>query len=403
MNSLKKFRKYLLSMSKALLFIGTRPELIKVAPLIQEMKAQGLRKQLIVVNTGQHKELMYNTLKFLGIRADFTLDLMVAGQSLNDLAGRALVQFQNLIATLELRNEKPALILAQGDTATAFAASMTAFHNKIPFAHVEAGLRTNDFENPFPEEYYRRVISLHAAKHFSPTYSATENLIKEGVSRNSISMTGNTIVDAIKYIQKLRIYKEDSNLPEFLRKYTGKLVLITCHRRENFGENVDKIITSVKDLARKHPDQLFVWVRHPNPSVKEAIERSGLQLEPNIHCIDPLDYFDMLQLYPHVKIILTDSGGIQEEAPSFKIPVIVLRETTERMESVNNGFAFLCGADPEKIKNAFENCVSSTVAITHNPYGDGKASKRIVSFLIEQLQLKSKKTNPKLTNARYAA
>ncbi|HET6243816.1 MAG: UDP-N-acetylglucosamine 2-epimerase (non-hydrolyzing) [Bacteroidetes bacterium] len=376
-------------MDKALLAIGTRPELIKVAPVIREMEKRGLRGQLIVVNTGQHKELMKNTFRILGIDADYTLDLMIPGQSLNELTARALVQFQQLIDELQVKNEKPAIFLAQGDTATAFAASVTAFHNKIPFAHIEAGLRTNNLENPFPEEYYRKIISLNTMKHFTPTISASNNLLTEGINPENIIMTGNTVVDAIEYIKKVQLMDEvakDLKLPMHYLKQQKNLVLITCHRRENFGANMENIIKAIGELAHENPGHNFVWLRHPNPSVQKSLELAKIGEQANVAIIDPLDYFDLVSIYPFIKIMITDSGGLQEEAPTFKIPVIILRETTERMESVQNGFAFLCGANREKIKNAFQGCVLKPVNITHNPYGDGKASNRIADFLQDFLK-----------------
>lgn len=376
-------------MPKALLMIGTRPELVKVAPLIMEMKRRGLRKHLIVVNTGQHRELMTNTFNFLGIKPDYTLDLMVPGQSLNDLMGRALLQFQKLLNELLEKNEKIKIILGQGDTATAFASAMTAFHNRIPFAHIEAGLRTNDLENPFPEEYYRKAITIGTFRHFAPTASACQCLLDEGVDPSKILLTGNTVVDSISNLRKLEKLKGDSELFNTVLKeveHRDKMVLITCHRRENFGNNIKKIISSVKDLSHKYPDHSFVWIRHPNPNVKTAVEKSGIDKLRNVHTIEPLDYFDLVKLYPHVKILITDSGGLQEEAPSFNIPVIILREATERIESVNAGFAFLCGADPAKIKAAFHKIKQEPPVITYNPYGDGLAALRISDWLQEYLR-----------------
>lgn len=379
-------------MHKALLIIGTRPELIKVAPVIHEMKRRGHRRQLLVVNTGQHKELMGKTFRFLGIKPDYTLDVMVPGQSLNELMGRALQQLQQLVSFLDSQHQKPTLIMAQGDTATACAAALTAFHNKIPFAHIEAGLRTHDFENPFPEEYYRRVISLDAAKYFAPTSAAVKNLVQEGIPEEKIVMTGNTVVDALDFISRQNPPKRRKGhepLPDLSQ--FQKNVLITCHRRENFGKNILNILNTVKELAEEFPSYRFLWLQHLNPSVRKVVQESGLNASANVDFIEPLDYLDLVRLYPKINIIVTDSGGIQEEAPSFGIPVIVLRETTERMESVDNGFAFLCGADPIKIKSAFRNCALREINITHNPYGDGKSAMRITDCVEELLKPKVKK------------
>jgi UDP-N-acetylglucosamine 2-epimerase (non-hydrolysing) len=379
-------------MYKALIAIGTRPELIKVAPIIHEMEKRGLRSQIIVVNTGQHKELMDNTFRFFGIDADFNLGFMVAGQSLNDLTARALIQFQELLTQLIMNDERPEMILAQGDTATAFAAAITAFHNRIPFAHIEAGLRTNNLENPFPEEYYRKVISPLALIHFTPTRSACNNLLKEGICPDKIMLTGNTVVDALNYIQEKLISNVNLNdkFPFSDSNWKKNLVLITCHRRENFGSNILHIIKAVESLATANPENAFLWLRHPNPAVKNALDLSGLSAMPNVSIINPMDYFDLIRIMPFVKIIITDSGGLQEEAPSFKIPVIILRETTERMESVENGYALLCGANIEKIKTAFNFFMNDAVNISHNPYGDGKASEKIGEFMEGFLDMKAK-------------
>lgn len=384
-------------MAKIEIVIGTRPECIKVAPLIREMTKRGLRKDLIVVNTGQHKELMQNTFNFFDIAADYTLDVMVPGQSLNALTARSLIQLQQLNEMIEKKYEKPSIILAQGDTATAFTASMTAFHNMIPFAHIEGGLRTNDFENPFPEEYYRKFISINAFKYFTPTVAASNNLLKEGVNPSKILLTGNTVVDSIEYIRKSDFFVEDSFLLNKLKK-KNKIVLITCHRRENFGNNFEKIIDTIKKLAINYSDYSFVWIQHPNPSAKNALEQSEINKLKNVYISPPLDYFDLVKFYPHLKVLITDSGGLQEEAPSFKIPVIILREATERMESVEKGYAFLCGANPEKIKKAFEFCITNRVLISHNPYGDGKAAIRISDYLQEFLNLKKTATLSDGTN-----
>jgi UDP-N-acetylglucosamine 2-epimerase (non-hydrolysing) len=386
-------------MGKIVVIIGTRPECIKIAPLIHEMTKRGFRNEIILVNTGQHKELLQSAFTFFGIAADHTLDVMIPGQSLNTLTARILTQLQQLHEQIETNFGKPGLLVAQGDTATAFAASVTAFHNRIPFAHIEAGLRTHDFENPFPEEYYRKCISINAYKYFTPTLAAGNNLLKEGISPEKILFTGNTGVDSLEYIGRNEILSGNSDLLDKLHE--KKIVLITCHRRENFGENFEKITGTIKSLAEKHLDHSFVWVQHPNPMAKDALERSEIGKLPNIYSTPPLDYFDMIRLFPHVKLLITDSGGLQEEAPSFKVPVIILRETTERMESVEKGYAFLCGADREKIVQAFDFCFTNEIRITHNPYGDGKASERIADYLVQFLKLSG--TNSNLSNSNEGA
>ncbi len=379
-------------MNKALLLIGTRPELIKCAPLICEFSQRGRRDQLIVVNTAQHHELLLDTLRFFNVEIDYTLDLMVPGQSLNELCARALFQFQNLLKKLKEEQDEPALIIAQGDTATTFAAALTAFHNHISFAHMEAGLRTSDYENPFPEEYYRRVISLHAQLYFAPTIGAMQNLVSEKIDPSRIKITGNTAVDAISMIRKLQQnVSEDSIEAKFGLHPSNidNLVLVTCHRRENAGDNFEKIVQCISELAAENQGYHFVWVKHLNPLVKEKLENSRLKENSNLTLVEPLDYFEMMQVLPFVKLLITDSGGLQEEAPSFGIPVLVLREATERIESIEEGYALLCGADEKKIRTGFEYFVRANVSITHNPYGDGKAAVRICDHLCQMLDSKN--------------
>lgn len=375
-------------MDKVLLIFGTRPELIKIAPLVKEFEQCGCREQLVIVNTGQHRELISRSLALLNIQADYTLDLMVPGQSLSELTARALTQLQQLLGILKENNSCPRIILAQGDTATAVAASMVAFYNNIPFGHIEAGLRTNDYVNPFPEEYYRRVISLTASVYYAPTALAQTNLLKENVSRDKIMITGNTIVDALDMIGGL--IKKDpaafsTPVVEQL-KQLDNIVLITCHRRENMGANLQHIIEAVRLLARAHSDHHFVWVKHLNPGVRRVVEEAKLGDLPNLSLIEPLDYWELVQLYPRIRSIITDSGGIQEEAPSFGIPVIVMREVTERQESVDLGYATLVGGDSNKIINAFGEFEANKLKFAFNPYGDGKAAKRIADHLLRSAE-----------------
>jgi UDP-N-acetylglucosamine 2-epimerase len=370
-------------MFKILFMFGTRPELIKMAPMILEMSARGMRDSICIVNSGQHRELLDRTLELLDIKADHNLDVMVPGQSLNELCGRCLIKTQQLIDWLDLQDKKPHIIMAQGDTATAFIASLTAFHNKLKFFHLEAGLRTYNFKHPFPEEYYRRVISMGADLHFAPTGLAANNLLKEGIRHEKIVVCGNTVIDTLEHVRK-----KQPSVPRTLDAVKDKknLVLITCHRRENQDSNLQHIIGGVKELAAQYADHNFIWVKHMNPAMRDAVDKCGLSDIPNVDLLEPLDYPDLLALYPRLKIILTDSGGIQEEAPSFKIPVLILRETTERMESVEKGFAFLCGANSEKIKRYFTFCTGNSVEITHNPYGDGKAAEKITDYIISYMQ-----------------
>jgi UDP-N-acetylglucosamine 2-epimerase (non-hydrolysing) len=370
-------------MSKVLVIIGTRPELIKVAPFIREMKRRGLRKKLYVLNTGQHQDLMKDTFGRLKVKADQTMDLMAAGQTLNDLCARALSKMQKAVDQMSRLYGRPPMIIAQGDTATALVAAITAFHNRIPFVHLEAGLRTGDPENPFPEENYRKIISSLASWHLTPTDSATENLRSEGVSPDRIIQCGNTVVDSIKQM----IRRSEQIDPALLDTRNGNKILVTCHRRENFGEPFQRIVKAVTQLAIQHPDHEFIWLRHPNPAVTSGLNELSGSAPANVRIIPPLDYFELVQLYPYLKMIITDSGGIQEEAPSFGLPVVILRERTERIESVKAGFAHLCGSDPHKIISAVKACISGHKEITYNPYGDGKASQRMADFIVGIMNL----------------
>jgi UDP-N-acetylglucosamine 2-epimerase (non-hydrolysing) len=373
-------------MDKIVFIAGTRPEVIKMAPVISEMVRRRLRKNMVVVHSGQHRELTKRILMLSGVRPDFTLDLIVPGQTLNDLSGRALVLMQQLVDTLRNKNKNPVLIVAQGDTVTAFAAAITAFHNRIPFAHIEAGLRTNNVDHPYPEEFYRRSITMTASAHFAPTSRAVESLKKENVPESKIFLTGNTVVDSLELFKSHLSRVSEKKAPAILPSGEKDLVLITCHRRENIGDPMLNVIEAVKKLANKHRNLQFIWVSHCNPSVLKTISDSGLASYPRVRIVPPLDYFDLLSLYPRIRVLITDSGGIQEEAPSFKVPAIVIRETTERPESIEQGFAFLCGSDPEKIRVCFDSILKNTPEISHNPFGDGKASSRISDYLQSQIR-----------------
>lgn len=357
--------------------IGTRPELIKMAPVIFELQ----RKKVphVVLNTAQHKELLDPYWKVFNIKPDFQLDVMVPGQSLSALTARVISQLQQFIDDCGF---KPKVIMAQGDTTTVMAASMIAFYNKIPFAHVEAGLRSFDLENPFPEEYNRKVASIAAAFHFAPTKLSAQHLKKEGVSGKAIHVVGNTVVDSLLYIRKSKVYKEASYSNEALNFLNGKeFVLITCHRRENHGENLLRIISTIQQLIQQHPKLHFVWILHPNPNIKKGIDESGLSESENFHLFPPVEYWDLLKLIGKSKLIITDSGGIQEEAPSFGKPVLVMREVTERPEAVKGGMAKLTGVSERRLMKGFEWALSYKSKNKNNPYGDGKSSSKIVEML----------------------
>jgi UDP-N-acetylglucosamine 2-epimerase (non-hydrolysing) len=278
----------------------------------------------------------------------------------------------------------PRVILAQGDTTTVMAASMVAFYNKINFVHLEAGLRSFDLQQPFPEEFNRKVASVTTALHLAPTETAKANLLKEGIDNQIIKVIGNTVVDALEWIRKAPDFETGAfGVAELNTICKNETVLITCHRRENHGANLDGIILAVNELLRAYPALHFVWLLHPNPNVKEKVLNASLKNYTNFHCLDPLDYWDLLKLLSRCKVAITDSGGIQEEAPSFGKPLIVLREVTERPEAVSAGMAKLTGAQHDKIIEAFKWAVNYQPQHFNNPYGDGHAAEKAVSSLLQ--------------------
>lgn len=368
---------------KILLVVGTRPELIKVAPIAIKLNELGLSDKYIILNTSQHKDLLKTYWRTFQLQPHFELDVMVHGQNLSNLTARLLIQFQAFLDGLE---QKPCIILGQGDTTTVMASSIASFYNHIPFFHLEAGLRSFDFENPFPEEFNRRIASIGANHHFAPTENAKLNLLREGILEEKIEVTGNTVIDALQYIVKNKQFNEkyqNEILNEKIQE-SDRTVLITCHRRENHGSNLLKIIDAIEYIASTHKSIQFVWPVHPNPNVQSIVYNSVLSKFKNILLIEPIEYWDLLKLMKQSVVILTDSGGIQEEAPSFKVPVIVMRDTTERPEGLNMGHAVLVGANKEAIIESFERFLSVDREIfKQNPYGDGQASNRIVTRLLK--------------------
>lgn len=365
-------------MKKILFVFGTRPEIIKLTPLVKEYKKHS-EFQAVLCNTGQQRELSAQTLSFFDLKADFVLDVMAPNQTLAGVQIKILSKLQELITAGQYD-----AIVAQGDTMTVFCAVQIAFYNKIPFFHVEAGLRSYDLGHPFPEEMIRQCTSRIAALHFAPTQKAKQALLKENIDENKIHITGNTGIDALHMLAE----KE-----EFWDEKISKskdMVLITAHRRENHGERLDKIISAVDTLANKYPNTQFVIPVHPNPNVKSKIyERLG-DIKNTI-LLEPLDYPVLIQVVKRAKLIMTDSGGIQEEAPTFGCPILVLRDTTERMEGVEAGFAKLLGADKDLIIAEASKILDryfEETRIKHikNPYGDGKSSHRIVKIIMEYLK-----------------
>lgn len=367
-------------MKKLLVIIGTRPELIKLAPIILRLKELGRRDRLIVVNTSQHKDLIDPLWSIFQIEFDYQLDIMISNQSLAKLTSRGLSQFQEYIDILDGQNVKLSGVLAQGDTSSVMISSLISFYNNIPFLHLEAGLRSFDLQNPYPEELNRKIASIIADVHFAPTMQSKKNLINEGVKKKSIVVSGNTVVDSLNYFVKTNSLSSLTSLDqEFYLK--NKIVLITCHRRENYA-NIKEIINSIEELAKENPNYIFIWPTHPNPNVKTPVMDSGLSKIDNVIITDPLNYIDLLFVLSNSLLVITDSGGIQEEAPSFKVPVLIIRETTERPEGVKDGISFLVGSKKNKIKDMFYLVINDQIRFNKNPYGDGKSSIIISDFIL---------------------
>ena len=362
--------------------IGTRPEAIKLAPVVRAFEAGG-RVRPFVVSTGQHREMLDQALDVFGLDPEVDLDLMRPNQSLAELTARTLERTREL-----LRERRPAFVVVQGDTTTAFAAALAAFYERIPVAHVEAGLRSGDRESPFPEEVNRRMIDSMAALHFPPTAQAAACLEREGVRPATIHMTGNTVVDALLWGRE-RVRREPVAIPGLpASACSGKrLVLVTAHRRESFGEPMEAICRALRRIARLVPDAIIAYPVHLNPAVDGPV-RCRLADEPRIHLLPPLDYLQFIALLDRAHLVLTDSGGVQEEAPTFAKPLLVLRDVTERPEGVAAGVARLVGTREDRIVSEAvrlltEEAEYASMASGVNPYGDGRAAERIARIVEE--------------------
>lgn len=378
-------------MIDVLLIFGTRPEAIKMAPLVHALKQDEILNTKVCV-TAQHREMLDQVLDAFDIRPDFDLDLMAQGQDLFDVTAQVLLNLRGL-----LKETTPKMVLVHGDTTTTMAASMTCFYLGIPVGHVEAGLRTHDLARPFPEEFNRRVTGLLTALHFAPTSKSKQNLIDEGVEVESIIETGNTVVDALKWaLQRLGPDTKlgntvDNQLEDFLSFSwkQEKFVLITGHRRENFGDGFEEICQAIADLSDKNPDVHFVYPVHLNPNVQEPVKKV-LSDKSNVHLIAPLEYLLFVRLMSFSYLVLTDSGGIQEEAPSIGKPVLVMRDVTERPEAVDAGTVRLVGASRASICDGIQCLLDDPelyerMSYAHNPYGDGQACSRIVERVKEYI------------------
>ena len=362
-------------MIKPAFIIGTRPEAIKQLPLILRFR-KGRKYSPVVIATAQHREMLDQILRPFKIKADYDLDIMRENQSLPGLTSRLLEKIDGV-----LKKCSPDMIFVQGDTTTTFISALAGFYRRIPVAHVEAGLRSFDKHNPYPEEINRKLASVLADIHFAPTKSAADNLIGEGVDQKRVFVTGNTVLDALMLASSKKCAVPGLGPSDFRKR----IVLVTVHRRESFGEGLRGIFGGIRDAARKRPDCLFVYPVHRNPNVR-SLAGDMLGGVPNIRLLDPLEYVPFVSLMKRSFLILTDSGGIQEEAPSLKKPVIVLRKVTERPEGVERGLAVLAGTDSADIASVTLKLLDSPsvykkMQAGKNPYGDGLAADRIYAVI----------------------
>lgn len=366
---------------KLLFFFGTRPEAVKMAPLILEAKKDP-RFQTVVCLTAQHRQMVDEVLRLFKIRPDFDLDIMKKGQSLSDLTSKIMPASERVI-----KQVKPDIVLVQGDTTTAFTIALQCFYQQIPIAHVEAGLRSGNKQHPFPEEVNRILISHVADFHFVPTSAARQNLLKEGVANSQIFLTGNTVVDALRWIQISGLLSQKTKKTT---KSATKKILVTAHRRENFGKPLESICQALKDLVEEHEDAEVHYPVHLNPNVQKTVQ-AKLSNVKGIHLLPPVSYEKFLTLMDESYLILTDSGGIQEEAPSFGKPVLVMREVSERSEGIDMGVAKLVGTSRDSIFKTASRLLREPEAYAKmvnrkNPYGDGRASQKILNILARSLK-----------------
>ncbi len=382
-------------MKRILLVFGTRPEAIKMCPLVNELKKHTEVFETLVCVTGQHREMLDQVLHIFEVTPDYDLNIMKQGQDLYDVTARVLVGMRDV-----LKEVQPDVVLVHGDTTTSTAAALAAFYQQIPVGHVEAGLRTHNIYSPWPEEINRQITGRIATFHFAPTPLSRQNLLSEGVKEEQIKVTGNTVIDALyMVVDKIKRDKSLDTELESLLKNAGydvnrlvngkKLVLITGHRRENFGDGFINMCTAIKDLTRKYPDVDFVYPMHLNPNVRKPIHEvfgEDLSNLGNMFFIEPLEYLSFVYLMEKSNIVLTDSGGIQEEAPGLGKPVLVMRDTTERPEALSAGTVKLVGTNYDRIVDQVSQLLTdeeyyNVMSQAVNPYGDGKACHRICDVL----------------------
>jgi len=372
---------------KVLSVFGTRPEAIKMAPVVLALQ-EAENIQSIVCVTAQHREMLDQVLDLFEIIPDYDLDLMAPDQDLFDITTKVLLGLRNV-----LRKAQPDIVLVHGDTTTCFAAGLAAFYENIKVGHVEAGLRTGNLRAPFPEEANRTLVGRITDYHFAPTLTAKENLIKEGVPESKIEVTGNTVIDALLIVRDKVVKRPAHEWKEYFGEQVfqtitnreRKLILITGHRRENFGQGFIDLCNAIKELAQRHQDWDLIYPVHLNPNVQKPVYKILKGLD-NVYLLDPLNYAPFVWMMEQSDLILTDSGGIQEEGPSLEKPVLVMRDVTERPEAVHAGTVKLVGTDKEKIINGVESVLLdkklyATMAKAHNPYGDGRACSRIINIL----------------------
>ena len=369
---------------KVLSVFGTRPEAIKMAPLVLALQGDARFESVLCV-TGQHREMLDQVLSLFALTPDYDLNIMKPGQDLTDVTSAILQGMRGVLA-----DAKPDLVLVHGDTATTFAGSLAAYYQQIPVGHVEAGLRTGNLYSPWPEEANRKLTGALAAMHFAPTQKSADNLLAEGVTESTVHITGNTVIDALFEI--VERFDKDAELAGSLAESfpflnsDRRVILVTGHRRESFGAGFERICEALNRTAKAFPDVNIVYPVHLNPNVQEPVNRllSGLD---NVHLIEPLDYLPFVYLMSRSYLILTDSGGIQEEAPSLGKPVLVMRHTTERPEALEAGTVELVGTDVERIFGRMEalltdNATYKRMSMAYNPYGDGRACQRILSAIL---------------------
>jgi len=377
---------------RVLCVFGTRPEVIKLAPVLRALQSRA-DLETLVVSSGQHTSLLYPFLDFFGIQLDEDLQVMQPDQTPNEVCARVMAGLDRIIKDAVLRHEKPGLILVQGDTTTALAGALSGFHHRIPVGHVEAGLRSGNPLSPFPEEMNRRLVSQIATYHFAATAGNRAALLSEGVPESGIFVTGNPVVDSLTYI--LQKAKPSPRAAELLQLAAGKkLIVLTTHRRESFGEVMTHHLRTLREFVRLHDDVAAVFAVHPNPNVRAAAEAElgGGAGAGNgrIHLVEPLNYPDFVHLLQHAWLLVSDSGGIQEEAPTLRKPLLVLRSNTERPEAVESGVAILVGDEPGRLRQLLDAALTDQVWAERvrtavNPFGDGTSGEQIASILHQEL------------------